>query len=168
HVGGAVSRGESGELQPTFANAAVHVTEAQWKHAHNSNPREKASFLEENYQALADRLVMVQEGQEFLPGLEACVFDGHTLGMLCPMIHTAEGPLLYAADLYPSVAHIPANYVMGYDIQPLITMQERSRMNERAVSEGIRFFFEHDARCISAALTQDERGRFVACDSVLP
>jgi glyoxylase-like metal-dependent hydrolase (beta-lactamase superfamily II) len=164
HVGGAVVRDEAGAEKPAFANATVHLTEQQWNHAHNSNPRERASFLPENYACLKDRLNMVSQGQEFLPGMEALVFNGHTLGMLCPLIHAPEGSLLYAADLYPSVAHLQPNYVMGYDIQPLVTMSERQGMNDRALSENIRIFFEHDAQCESALVGLNEKGRVCGLD----
>ena len=44
HVGGAVTS----DLTPAFSNAIYHVTQIQWNHANNPNPREKASFLPEN------------------------------------------------------------------------------------------------------------------------
>jgi len=34
-------------------------------------------------------------------------------------------PVLYCADLIPSSAHIPLAYVMGYDVRPLLTMDEK-------------------------------------------
>ena len=32
---------------------------------------------------------------------------------------------MFVADLIPSIGHIPLPYVMGYDTQPLVTLQEK-------------------------------------------
>ena len=84
--------------------------------------------------------------------------------MICPKIETEDGILLYAADLFPSSSHIPVNYVMGYDIEPLITMEERQKTNEMALSENWSYFLEHDHIHETCKVFRDERGRFRAVD----
>jgi hypothetical protein len=101
---------------------------------------------------------------DFLAGcIEVKVFEGHTLGMIAPLIHLDNGQkILYSADLYPSAAHIPANYVMSYDIQPLISMNERITMNELALNEQIIFFYEHDVTIEASLVGKNEKGQFHA------
>jgi len=165
HCGGAVVRNLDETLSLAFPNATYHLTESHWKHANNPNPREKASFLIENFELIgaSGKLNFVNVG-DFLAGcIEVKVFEGHTLGMIAPLIHLDNGQkILYSADLYPSAAHIPANYVMSYDIQPLISMNERITMNELALNEQIIFFYEHDVAVEASLVGKNEKGQFHA------
>ena len=165
HCGGAVVRNVDETLSLAFPNATYHLTESHWHHANHPNPREKASFLIENFEIIGSsgKLNFVNEGDILANCVEVKVFDGHTIGMIAPLIHLDNGrKLLYAADLYPSAAHIPANYVMSYDIQPLITMQERMKMNEMAYNEQIIFFYEHDVAAEASLVGKNEKGQFHA------
>ena len=48
------------------------------------------------------------------------------------------------ADLIPMAAHIPLPWVMAYDIHPVQTVQEKSKILPRIVNEEWIIFFEHD------------------------
>jgi len=48
------------------------------------------------------------------------------------------------ADLLPSVGHIPLPYVMGYDVRPLVTLEEKERFLLEAADNQYILFFEHD------------------------
>ena len=165
HCGGAVVRNLDETLSLAFPNATYHLTESHWKHANNPNPREKASFLIENFELIgaSGKLNFVNDGDILANCIEVKVFEGHTLGMVAPLIHLDNGrKVLYAADLYPSAAHIPANYVMSYDIQPLISMNERITMNELAYNDQIIFFYEHDVAVEASLVGKNEKGQFHA------
>lgn len=165
HCGGAILRNDDQSLSLAFPNANYHLTESHWKHANNPNPREKASFLIENFELIgtSGKLNFVNDGDILANCIEVKVFDGHTLGMIAPLIHLENGrKILYAADLYPSAAHIPANYVMSYDIQPLVTMNERMKLNELAYNEQIIFFYEHDVAVEASLVGKNEKGQFHA------
>ena len=51
----------------------------------------------------------------------------------------------FAADLIPTVGHIPLVYVMGYDTRPLLTVSEKEKFLKQAVDNEYILFFEHDA-----------------------
>jgi len=161
HVGGAVNN----ELKPTFKNALYHVTEIHWNHANNPNPREKASFLKENFEPLhtAGVLRFVKPGDRIADVIEVLTCNGHTLEMITPLIHLANGEkVLYGADLYPSHSHIKSNFVMAYDIQPLVTMVEKEAMNQRAVKENWWIYYEHDLAHEMSKIALNEKNQFVA------
>jgi glyoxylase-like metal-dependent hydrolase (beta-lactamase superfamily II) len=167
HCGGAIERLADESLALTFPNATYHLNEAHWNHANNPNPREKASFLKENFELLktSQKLNFLNEGEILAGCIEIKVFNGHTIGMIAPLIHTENGmKVLYAADLYPSAAHIPANYVMAYDIQPLVTMKERQLVNDLAVKENWIFFYEHDLNVEASRIALNEKGQFCAVE----
>lgn len=161
HVGGAVTS----ELTPAFSNATYHVTEIQWNHANNPNPREKASFLKENFEPLlkAGVLNFVKPGERIADVIEVLTCNGHTLEMITPLIHLPNGErVLYGADLYPSHSHIKSNFVMSYDIQPLVTMVEKEAMNQKAVAENWWIYYEHDLAHEMSKIALNEKNQFEA------
>lgn len=161
HVGGAVNK----ELTPAFKNALYHVTEIQWNHALNPNPREKASFLKENFEPLQNAGVLrfVKPGDKIADIIEILTCNGHTSEMITPLIHLPSGEkVLYGADLYPSHSHIKSNFVMAYDIQPLVTMIEKEAMNQRATQENWWIYYEHDLAHEMSKIALNEKNQFEA------
>jgi len=166
HCGGAIIKRDDA-LLPQFPNAIYHLTESHWNHANNPNDRERASFLPENFMLLKELglLNFVSEGDIIADCIEIKVFNGHTFGMIAPIIHWGATKLMYMADLIPAAAHIPVNYVMGYDIQPLITMEEKKSLLPWLESEQIWLVFEHDASFCRAQVQQNDRGQFKAVNA---
>jgi glyoxylase-like metal-dependent hydrolase (beta-lactamase superfamily II) len=166
HCGGAIIK-QDDALLPQFPNAIYHLTESHWNHANNPNDRERASFLPENFMLLKELglLNFVNEGDMIADCIEIKVFNGHTFGMIAPIIHWGATKLMYMADLIPAAAHIPVNYVMGYDIQPLITMEEKKSLLPWLESEQIWLVFEHDASFCRAQIQQNDRGQFKALNA---
>ena len=166
HCGGAIIK-QDDALLPQFPNAIYHLTESHWNHANNPNDRERASFLPENFMLLKELglLNFVNEGDMIADCIEIKVFNGHTFGMIAPIIHWGSIKLMYMADLIPAAAHIPVNYVMGYDIQPLITMDEKKSLLPWLESEQIWLVFEHDASFCRAQVQQNDRGQFKAINA---
>lgn len=164
HCGGAVIRNEAGELKPKFPNAVYHVTESQWNHANHPNDRERPSFLVENFVPLMEQGVLnfVAEGDMLANCIEIKVFNGHTIGMIAPVIHGPNYTMMYMADLIPAAAHVPVNYVIGYDVQPLVTMDEKREILPWLFQKNAWLFFEHDAEFALAQLSLNEKGQFIA------
>ena len=161
HCGGAVKEVD-GELVPYFENAQYYVTQEQWDSAMNPNPREKASFLKENFEPLAkhNKVQFVRQGDKIAGVIDIHVFYGHTNGMICPLINLPDGKkLFYAADLFPSSAHLKPHFVMAYDIAPLKTMEERSKINELCSQESWWYFYEHDLKVEISQIALNEKGQ---------
>lgn len=168
HCGGAVIR-EAESLIPQFPNATYHLTESHWNHANHPNDRERASFLPENFLPLKEQglLNFVKEGELLADCIEIKVFNGHTFGMIAPIIHWGDNKLMYMADLIPAAAHVPVNYVMGYDIQPLVTMEEKKLLLPWLESEQIWLIFEHDANFCRSQVQRNEKGQFKAINATV-
>ena len=117
HCGGAVSKNTNGALVPTFPNAIYWSNEPHWKWACETNPREKASFLKENFLPLekVGILQFAKEKEEILPGIIPHFVYGHTEAMMVLEIQGINRPLFYCADLIPSKWHIGLPWVMAYD-----------------------------------------------------
>ncbi len=159
HGGGTTERGEDGAMRLVFPEAAHHVQRRHWEWAHAST-REAASFLPENLAPLAasGRLVLHDGPGEVLPGIETVVVDGHTRGQQLPLLHGPEGTLFYPADLVPTAAHVPLLWGMAYDIEPLATIEEKTRLLTRAADEGWTLVFEHDPAVATARVEATVKG----------
>ncbi len=169
HVGGAIQKKEESYL-PSFPNATYWVSQTQWELALQPNAREKASFLQENIIPLqtSGQLKLIElpsfksdsslQEIHFSQSITCIVVNGHTQGMLLPKIKINGQYLVYMADLLPSVAHIPLPYVMGYDMQPLITLQEKEIFLKEAFANNFTLFFEHDATNECCSLQNTEKG----------
>lgn len=167
HCGGAINRVNE-ELVLAFPNAKYYVNETQWNSAMNPNPREKASFLKENFELLFDsgKLLFLQQGDIVANCIETHIFYGHTNGMIAPLINLPNGEkVFYGADLFPSSAHLKPHFVMSYDVEPLKTMQERETINKRAAQEGWWYFYEHDLQVEVSQVAFNEKGQAEAINS---
>lgn len=162
HVGGAVSRTEEGLLVPTFPNALYWSNQAHWQLATNPNVRERASFLPENFMPLLDAGVVrfVDDGQEIYKGISVRFVYGHTHAMMLPHITHNGSTLVYLADLVPSAGHIKLAYIMGYDMQPLVTLAEKADFLGKAADQNHTLFFEHDPTNECAQIQRTEKGDF--------
>jgi glyoxylase-like metal-dependent hydrolase (beta-lactamase superfamily II) len=160
HCGGSVRKvGE--KLEVTFPNARYWSNEAHWKWATEPNPREKASFLKENIDPIkaSGQLELVNPDQPSpFSSVEILYTHGHTDGMMHPVIRYKGHSICFVSDLIPTSSHIPVPYVMGYDTRPLLTMDEKSKFLERAASESMILFFEHDPKVECCTVTQTEKG----------
>lgn len=161
HCGGTTRYDQDGELVEVFPNATYHVNERHWNTAIRPNQREKASFFPENINPIKEsgRLNLVSDEHKFEDGLETITVNGHTQGQLLPVIIENHFTLVYAADLFPTAAHIPLPWIMGYDMEPLVTLNEKESFLERASENGWYLFLEHDAS--NEVITiQNENGKY--------
>ncbi|MFI5171777.1 MAG: MBL fold metallo-hydrolase [Chitinophagales bacterium] len=158
HCGGAVKKDDKGKLVPAFPNARYWSNEKHWNWATNPNSREKASFLKENFIPLQEHGVInfIEEEENLFPGFSTIWVHGHTDAMMLPVIKFHDKSIVYCADLFPSYAHIPIPYVMGYDVRPLITIREKEVFLKEAAEKKYFLFFEHDAlhECCTLELTE--------------
>jgi len=166
HVGGAVSRTADHQLQLVFKNANHWVLEAQWLNALQPNQREKASFLSENIRPLSEIIKFINGTQNF-KNIEFVRVDGHTEGMILPLIHLDQNKkILYTADLFPSTHHVHLPFIMAYDMQPLVTLMEKEKVLERVYEENIALFFEHDVHNEVGIVNKSATGKFFVSNTM--
>jgi glyoxylase-like metal-dependent hydrolase (beta-lactamase superfamily II) len=159
HCGGSVKYGSHGQYELTFPRATYWTNEDHWNWATVPNPREKASFLEENILPLQEHGVLkyLDLGTKSLfPGFDFITMDGHTDKQMLPKMQYKGHKLVFMADLLPSVGHIPLPYVMGYDTRPLLTLQEKQLFLEDAAQNQYVLFLEHDSvnECCTVKMTE--------------
>ena len=159
HCGGAIMK-DNGKYTPMFKNATYWSDETHWDWALHPNERERASFLKENIRPIqqSGQLRFLKKGDEVFPGFDFFLSSGHTEAMIIPQIRYKDQTIVYMADLIPSSGHIPVGYVMGYDIRPLNTMEEKAEFLRKACNENYILFFEHDRVVECCSLQMTEKG----------
>jgi glyoxylase-like metal-dependent hydrolase (beta-lactamase superfamily II) len=179
HCGGSIKR-EGDKLMPAFKNATYWSNEEHWEWAVKPNAREKASFLKENILPIQESgqlkftkhwfnketdvpgwrvtLTGLLPSAPFTENISIRFTNGHTAAMMLPQIKYKDKTIVFAADLLPSHGHIPLPYIMGYDMFPLTTLNEKTSFLQEAVQNDYILFFEHDREHECCSLQQTERG----------
>jgi glyoxylase-like metal-dependent hydrolase (beta-lactamase superfamily II) len=156
HAGGATSE-NSGSLAATFPKAQYYVQKKNLETAQKPNLREKASYFAANFEPLlkAGCLQLIDGDQkDLLPGVSVLVSNGHTVGQQIVKISDSKNTLLYCADVVPTSSHIRLAWVMGYDLNPMLLIEEKQKWLELAASEKWYLYFEHDPFCDAALISK--------------
>ncbi|MCX6137381.1 MAG: MBL fold metallo-hydrolase [Ignavibacteriales bacterium] len=159
HAGGSTML-RDGRVVPTFPRARHYVQREHWLLSRQPTDRDRASFMNNDYAVLEQHglLVLVDGEQEILPGIRVIVTNGHTASQQLPLISDGRKTLLYACDLIPFMSHLPYPYVMGFDVRPLITLEEKKRILPMAEEGGWILFLEHDPHVEAVVLRKIEKG----------
>jgi glyoxylase-like metal-dependent hydrolase (beta-lactamase superfamily II) len=146
HCGGSFLLDEDGNLNTAFPNAVYIVSQAQLESALNPSDFERSSFQPEIISKIAnhEKSYLIKNESFPFPWLELDVFNGHTKGLIIPVIHTSSKPIVFAGDLIPSAAHLNLQATMDYDINRLLSLTERENFLEEAFENESILFFQHD------------------------
>jgi glyoxylase-like metal-dependent hydrolase (beta-lactamase superfamily II) len=160
HAGGNTRRGDDGLAVASFPNARYIVRRGEWEWAHRANERTSASYFPHNYEPLqaSGQLELVDGDLELVRGISLRHTPGHTPHHQGITVDSGAERLFYLADVCPTTAHVPLPWIMGYDVEPLVTLESKRRLWAEAVSEGWTVMFEHDAVHAWGRIHQDGKG----------
>ena len=161
HAGGALRPAESGGMAPVFARARHWVQKRHWEWAANPSERDRASFRTDDFSALESTglLELVDGGGEIIPGVRVTPVNGHTPGQQMVEFHAGVKTVVFCGDLIPFRSQLHVPWIMGFDLNPLLTVTEKKQFLTRAVEDGYILVFEHDTRNEAATVVFQE-GRF--------
>jgi glyoxylase-like metal-dependent hydrolase (beta-lactamase superfamily II) len=147
HAGGNTWVDPAGVVQPTFPHARYVVQRGELEWATHTNERTAASYFPHNWEPVraAGRLDLLDGEVELRPGIRVMPTPGHTPHHQGVLLSSGGERAFFVADLVPTVAHLPLPWVMGYDVQPLVTLETKRRILARAADEQWLLVFEHDA-----------------------
>jgi glyoxylase-like metal-dependent hydrolase (beta-lactamase superfamily II) len=146
HCGGSFTEDDVGNLVQSFPNAKYIVSKKQLEVAKNPSSFETESYQPEIIDAFKNcKNIQIIDNECFIfPWLELLLFNGHTDGMIVPVVHQGKDALVFVGDLIPSIAHLNLNSSMDYDVNKLYTLAEREEFLEEAYENGYTLFFQHD------------------------
>jgi glyoxylase-like metal-dependent hydrolase (beta-lactamase superfamily II) len=146
HAGGNTQRDQGGDVRPSFPWARHFVQRKEFDFAHSGNERIRASYLAANFDPVAaaglwdfvDGKAQITEGVRVVPS------PGHTPYHQSVLVESDGATACFLADVCPTSAHLPLPWIMGYDLEPLVTLESKRALWGRARAEGWLLVFEHD------------------------
>jgi len=147
-------------IRMTFPNATYVVQRGELEFARHTNERTRASYLPHNFDpvAAADRWRLLEGDGEILPGIRARVTPGHVPWHQVLLIESGGETAVFVGDLFPTTAHLPLPWIMGYDLEPLRTLESKRAFLAEAVAGGWRMIFEHDPRVAMGRPVREGKG----------
>ena len=166
HAGGNTTRDPDGTVRATFPNARYVVQSGEYAYATHTNERTAASYFAPNFVPLRESgvLDLVDGEREIIPGIRAIPTPGHTPHHQGLLIESNGERAFYIADLVPTTSHLPLPWIMGYDVEPLVTLETKRRILKRAVDDDWLVVFEHDATTAWSKIQHDGKSYAVRGD----
>jgi glyoxylase-like metal-dependent hydrolase (beta-lactamase superfamily II) len=170
------TREQGGRLVPTFPKARYWLQRGEVEHARHPNERDRASYFPVNWEPLFEAGVAEPFGDEAepIPGVKAVRAPGHNADMCIVLLDGGMPPngdklqAVYWADLVPTAAHVPYAWIMGYDLYPLTTLENKKLWLPRATAGNWLCIFEHDPVTPFGRLVEEKPGRFRAVPVQIP
>lgn len=162
HCGGN-TRVEKDTVVPAFPSARYVVHRGEFEHAQNPTERDRASYIPDNYMPVeaAGKLSLLEDDRVIAPGVELIRVPGHTANMMCVKLHGGGKTAFLFADLVPTTAHLGLAWIMGYDLYPMTTLENKKKRIPEVAREGWIALFSHDAR-VPAAYLRERTGQWEA------
>jgi hypothetical protein len=147
-------------LEITFPRARYYVQKKQWEQSQNTTEKDRASFMNQDFELLMERGVLdLVDGEcELFSNIKILVCSGHTAAQQLPLISDGYTTLFYCCDLIPLTSHTQYPYIMGYDLRPLVTLEDKKRILPKAYEENWILFMEHDPIVEAFRLEKSAKG----------
>ena len=132
--------------RPAFPGARYVVQRKEFEFAHRDNERIRASYMPKNFDPVHEAGLwdFVDGAAEVVPGVRVEPTPGHTPHHHSVLIESGDEVACFLADLVPTAAHLPLPWIMGYDLEPLVTLETKRALIERARAGEWLLIFEHD------------------------
>lgn len=153
-----------GSPAATFPRAQYYVQKGELEHAHEQHERDRVSYMSDNYDPLlaSGQLRLVEGDVQIAPGIAVRVYPGHTRDLQAVLVSSRGATLCYPGDLIPTTNHLDPTWVMGYDLYPLQSIDNRHRFYAEAIPQKWLVAFTHDHQTPLAYVESGETGRPVA------
>lgn len=151
---------DPGPARLAFPEATYVVQRRELAFARQTNERTRASYLPPNFEpvAAADRWRLLDGDGPILPGIAARLTPGHVPWHQSILVRSEGETLVFLGDVMPTRHHLSLAWIMGYDLEPLRTLEAKRALLEDAIAGGWRLCFEHDHEVATGALRAGLRG----------
>lgn len=160
HAGGNTFRDAEGQVHLSFPNARYHVQRGEWEYAHQTNERTQASYFGDNFDPVrkAGKLELLEGPAELLPGISVILTPGHIPHHQSVLLRSEGQAACFLGDVIPTMAHLPLPWIMGYDVEPLVTLESKRSLLPRAIDERWLLVSVHDPRVPWGYVMEGEKG----------
>ena len=81
--------------------------------------------------------------------IEGLAFYGHTTGQQLIKITVNNDSLIFCSDLIPLKSHLKIPWIMGYDLNAVLTLQEKTSFLKEASDNNWWLWLYHDPKVIA-------------------
>ena len=155
------TRDTNGKMRPTFPNAKYVVQKKDFEHAKKPTERDRASYVLDNYVPVeeAKQWELLEGEKQIAPGVSVFPAPGHTPAMQCLKLEGGGKTAIFLADLVPTAAHLPLAWIMGFDLFPLTTLENKKKILPQIAKNDWLALFAHDTT-VRAAHLRERGGQF--------
>ena len=144
HVGGNLDG--AGDL--VHPNAVFFILKQEWafwtSEAAAAAPERFVQIARSNLEPIKDRVTLVEDDQELVPGIRAVAAIGHTPGHMALSITSGDEQLLHVSDTVLHPWHLGhPDWVPVFDLVPEEAARTKARLFDRAVDEKCLVFAHH-------------------------
>lgn len=159
HAGGNTYIDVDGVVRASFPNATHIVQRGEYEFAMRPNERTSASYFPRNWDCIRDvgRLHLVDSEPDVLPGIRLVRTPGHVPHHQSVVLESGGETAVYLGDVVPTAAHLPLPWIMGYDVEPLVTLESKRRILTQARDEAWLLVFVHDAQVTWGRVVHDDK-----------
>ncbi len=153
---------EDGRLVPTFPRARYLIQRGEWEAAIQPNERTRATYLGENLLPLEEAgvLELIDGEMAVTPEVTIITTPGHTQDHASVVLTSGGETALYIGDLVQHTVQLERTaWVSAFDVLPLLSMETKKRMVERAIRERALVVGVHCPYPGLGHLTRSEDGR---------
>jgi glyoxylase-like metal-dependent hydrolase (beta-lactamase superfamily II) len=137
HIGGMLDSSQN----LVYANARYFIWEEEWQFWFSESAAEKANewfatFAREHLQPVTDRVTLVSDESDILPGVRVLAAPGHTPGHMVVSFSSADEQLLYLGDTVLHPLHLEhPHWLPVYDILPEKAVASKRRILDYAADQ---------------------------------
>jgi len=156
------TRSIDGELAPTFTNAEYFVARDEWQAAVEPNERTRATYIAENLLPVeeAGRLSLFDGETHITDEITVVPAPGHSAGHAAVVLSSGGETGIYIGDLAQTAVQLERTaWVSAFDILPLVSMETKKRIVERAIDDGSLIMNTHTPFPGLGRMTRAEDGR---------
>jgi len=138
HCGWNTQQLEDGRAVPTFPNARYLIERGEWEAATQPNERTRATYLAENLLPLEEAgvLELIDGERQVTPEITIVPTTGHTEAHASVVLSSGGATAIYIGDMVQHHVQLERTaWVSAFDLLPLVSMETKKRIVERAIRE---------------------------------
>ena len=162
HCGWNTRQTEDERLVPTFPNARYLIQRGEWEAATHPNERTRATYLAENLLPLeeAGALELIDGELAVTPEVTIIPTHGHTEDHASVVLSSGGETAIYIGDIVQHHVQLERTaWVSAFDLLPLVSMETKKRIVERAIRERALVVSVHSPFPGLGRLTRSEDGK---------
>lgn len=139
HASGAFKR-IPGNIVKRFPLARYHLLKEHYQYAMDPDPFEADSFCT-GLLKYVEKLHWLEEWDQ--DWISFRIFNGHTRGMVVPVIQAGDEKICFASDLLPMDVFLDPGTWCGYDLEPGLQLSEKRQFLQE-LEQGTKIVLFHD------------------------